>query len=113
MKTETTRAGEFLISEANGNRSREAITVTGGPYLPGQVLGQITVGGAYTAYDAAANPADGSETAAAVLWSAADGSIADVTGVAIVRDAEVSEALLTGEDAGGLADLAALGVIAR
>ena len=39
MKTETTRAGEFLVSEANGKRSRETITVTGGPYLSGQVLG--------------------------------------------------------------------------
>ena len=38
MKTETTRAGEFLVSEANGKRSRETITVTGGPYVAGQVL---------------------------------------------------------------------------
>ena len=111
MKTQTVRAGEFLVSEANGTRSREAITVTGGPYLPGQVLGKITASGKYTAYTGGAS--NGTETAAGVLYAAADGSVADVSAVAIVRDAEVSEALLTGEDADGLADLAAVGVIAR
>ena len=113
MKTQTVRAGEFLVSEANGTRSREAIEVTGGPYLPGQVLGKLTGTGAYTAYDASVDPEDGSETAAAVLYDAADGSEATVSGVAIVRDAEVSVDLLTGADDDGIADLAAIGVIAR
>ncbi|HIO30728.1 head decoration protein [Marinobacter salarius] len=111
MKTETTRAGEFLVSEANGKLSREAITVTGGPYLPGQVLGKITASGKYTAY--ASGASNGTETAAAILWDAADGSSADVTAVGIVRLAEVDEALLTGEDADALTDLSASFVIAR
>ena len=111
MKTEATRAGEFLVSEANGKRSRESIIVTGGPYLPGQVLGKITASGKYTAY--AAGASDGTETAAGVLWDAADGSSADVSAVAVVRDAEVVESMLTGEDADAITDLAALGIIAR
>lgn len=111
MKTEATRAGEFLVSEANGKRSRESITVTGGPYPAGQVLGKITASGKYTEYDGAAN--DGTETAAAVLWDAADGSAADVTAVGVVRDAEVDAALLTGSDADAITDFAAAGIIAR
>ena len=111
MATEATRAGEFLVSEANGSRSRESITLTGGPYPAGQVLGKITASGKYTAY--AAGASNGTETAAAVLWSAADGSAADVSAVAVVRDAEVSQALLTGEDADAITDLAAVGIIAR
>jgi len=111
MKTEATRAGEFLVSEANGKRSRESITVTGGPYPAGQVLGKITVSGKYTAY--ASGASNGTETAAAVLWDAADGSAADVTAVGVVRDAEVAEAMLTGEDADAITDLAAIGIITR
>ncbi len=111
MKTETTRAGEFLVSEANGTRSREAIIVTGGPYSAGQMLGKITASGKYTAY--AAGASDGTETAAGVLWGAADGSAADVSAVAVVRDAEIAEAMLTGSDADALVDLAGAGVIAR
>lgn len=111
MATEATRAGEFLISEANGMRSREEVTVTGGDYPAGQVLGKITASGKYTAYDDGAS--DGSETAAAILWSAADTSSADASKAVIVRDAEVSEGLLTGLDANGKADLAAAGIITR
>jgi len=111
MKTQTVRAGEFLVSEANGTRSRATAVITGGPYLPGQLLGKITASGKHTAYTPAAT--NGTQTAVAVLYDAADGSTADVSGVAIVRDAEVSEALLTGADADGLADLAAVSVIAR
>lgn len=111
MKTEATRAGEFLVSEANGKRSRETITVTGGPYPAGQVLGEVTSSGKYTAY--ASGASDGTETAAAILWDAADGSEEDVTAVAIVRDAEVDEASLTGEDADAITDLADIGIITR
>jgi hypothetical protein len=111
MATEATRAGEFLVSEANGSRSREQVTVTGGNYPAGQVLGKITASDKYTAYDAGAS--DGSETAVAILWSAADASTSDLEKAVIARDAEVSEALLTGIDADGKADLAAAGIICR
>lgn len=111
MSTATVRAGEFLVSEANGNRSRESVTLTGGPYLPGQVLGKVTASGKYTAYSSGAS--NGTQTAAAVLYGAADGSGADVSAAVIARDAEVSEALLTGADADALADLIAAGIIPR
>jgi len=109
--TEATRAGEFLLSEANGTRSREPITLTGGAFPAGQVLGKITANGSYTAYDPVAT--DGSEAAAAILYEAVDASTADATGVAIVRDAEVKGVLLTDNDAAGTAALAALGIIVR
>lgn len=45
--TEGKYAGEFIISEANGQRSREAITILSGQNLvAGAVLGKITVGSA-------------------------------------------------------------------
>jgi len=111
--TEATRAGEFLLSEANGTRSREPITLTGGAFPAGQVLGKITASGKYTVYDPDVDPADGSETAAAILYEAVDASTADATGVGVVRDAEVKGALLTDNDAAGTAALAALGIIVR
>lgn len=111
MSTATVRAGEFLVSEANGSRSRESVTLTGGPYLPGQVLGVVTASGKYTAY--ASGAADGTETAAAVLYDHADGSAADVSALVIARDSEVSGALLTGDDADAITDLAAAGIISR
>lgn len=47
--TEGRRTAEYLISEANGHRSREQVTVTGGNYEAGTVLGQITTGAATAA----------------------------------------------------------------
>jgi len=42
---EPIRAGEFLVSEANGNRSRDVgALLTGTKYIAGTVLGQITHG---------------------------------------------------------------------
>ena len=41
------RTAEFLVSEANGYRSRDDVTVATTPaLLAGQVLGRITVGAA-------------------------------------------------------------------
>lgn len=49
-KTEGRHAGEFLISEANGNVSRENITLLSGQNVgAGRVLGKITVGSATAA----------------------------------------------------------------
>lgn len=111
MSTATVRAGEFLVSEANGTRSRDSVTLTGGPYLPGQVLGVVTASGKYTAY--ASGATNGTQTAAAVLYGNGDGSAADVSAAVVARDAEVSAELLTGDDADALVDLAAVGIIAR
>lgn len=43
--TEGTHAGEFIVSEANGNRSREKVTVLSGQVLKaGAVLGAVLLG---------------------------------------------------------------------
>lgn len=74
----------------------------------------ITVGagpGRYVAYSNAAT--DGSEVAAAILYAPLADSAAVQTAVAIMRDAEVDESLLTGLDATGKTDLQALGIVFR
>lgn len=111
--TETLHAGEFIVSEANGTRSREEVTVAAAAAaLPaGQVLGKITASGLYVAYSNVA--VDGSEVAAAILYAPLADSAADQKAAVIVRDAEVDESLLTGLDATGITDLAALGIVMR
>ena len=110
---EALRTGEFLISESNGDRSREVITIAAaaGALVPGTVLGKITASGKYVAYSNAAN--DGTEVAAAVLYAAAEDLAVDQPAVVIARDAEVAEVHLTGIDATGKTDLAAIGIIVR
>ena len=117
--TEDFHAGAFIVSEANGHRSRESVTIASGQNLKaGAVLGKITASGKYAAYDNAAT--DGTETAAAVLWDAVDASGGDKPGAIIARDAEVATAALVfaaGQDStaqtAALADLKAVGIIAR
>jgi len=111
--TEARRTGEFLISEANGTRSREKVTIAAAAsaLVAGTVMGKITVGGKYVAYNNGAS--DGSEVAAGILYAAVADSASDQPGVIIARDAEVAEVHLTGIDATGKTDLAALGVIVR
>jgi hypothetical protein len=75
------------------------------------VLGKITASGKYTEYSDGA--ADGSETAAAILYDNVDASAGDKDAVVIARYAEVSTAMLTASDAAGIIDLATLGIIAR
>jgi hypothetical protein len=114
------RAGEFLVSEANGSLSRDVITIASGSGVlaAGTVLSRLTANGQYTAYDNVGT--DGTQTAAAVLYDAVDATSAAVVAVAIVRQAEVNAAELTwaaGVDAAGItagiADLATAGIIAR
>ncbi|MBB4267725.1 head decoration protein [Roseospira visakhapatnamensis] len=117
--TEDLHDGGFVASEGNGHISREAVTIVSGQTLKaGAVIGKITASGKYAAYDNAAT--DGTQMAAGVLYGAVDASGADATGVAIVRMAEVAtDGLVWGasQDAAaktaGLADLAALTIIAR
>jgi hypothetical protein len=122
--TEGHHTGGFILSEANGLRSRDEVTVTvpaSATLQPGQVLGKVTATGKYEPYDNGATPAeDGTETAAGVLYGElinATEAPVDMTGVVVNADAEVKAADLiwgTGmdEDA-GLADLLALGIKAR
>ena len=116
--TEGRHAGEFIVSEANGSRSREHVTVVLGQTLnAGDVVGKITASGKYAIYDDGA--ADGSEAAAGVLYAAVDASAADAAGVIVARDAEVNASELGWNSQAqpaidaGTTDLAALGIISR
>jgi len=115
--TEGVYTAEFLLSEANGKRSREVVTIASGNNLGvGHVLGKITASGKYADFDNDA--VDGTETAVAVLYADCDASAADKEAVVVFRDAEVSDAKLVWTDAandkaGGLVELAAVGIVAR
>lgn len=116
--TETVHTGEHVLSEANGQRSREKVTITGGSFVAGTVLGKITATGKYTLHDPAAT--DGSQTAAAVLYADVDAIAADQEGVVHLRDCEVDGDLLTwktgitqNDKDAGIAALASAGVIVR
>ena len=72
-KTEGTHAGEHVVSEANGGRSRETVTVLSGQSLAaGQVLGRIVLGAAAAAAFAG-NTGDGVLGAVAVAQGAKPG----------------------------------------
>ena len=116
--TETTHAGEFIVSEAPGTLSREKVTIVSGQDLAaGDVVGKITSGGKYAVYEETA--IDGTEVAAGVLFDAVDASAADKTGVIIARLAEVNASELgwsdqdAGEIAAGTVDLLALNIVLR
>lgn len=119
-KTDHLGAGAFIKSEANGDLSRETVTIVSGSgkLIAGTVLGQITVGGKYKPYDN--NNSDGSETAKAILVYDVDATSADATAVVIVRLAEVwtsrlvwAASVLTGEKAPAYTELATANVIVR
>ena len=86
--TEVRHAGEWLVSEAQGRRSREKVIIDTGNLVAGTVLGKITATGKYVILNTAG--ADGSQTAVGVLWEAVDATTADKVVAAIVRDAEVN-----------------------
>jgi hypothetical protein len=67
--------------------------------------------GSYVAYDDA--NANGSDVAVGILVADCDASAGNTKAVMIARHAEVYSAKLTGADAAGLADLAALTILAR
>jgi hypothetical protein len=104
--------GEFLLYSQE-KYSREAVTIAAaaGAIVPGTVLGKISATGKYVAYSNVAN--DGSEVAAGIALYAVPDTAADQKTTIIARHAEVMESELTGIDAAGKADLAALGIICR
>lgn len=126
IHTEGRHPAEHIISEANGTRSREVVTLAAGNNLPaGAVLARLATGanaGKYTALDpsSAASPADGTKVAVAVLFAAVDATAGDRPAVITARDTEVKAAPL-GWPAGAtplekttaLAELASLGIVAR
>jgi uncharacterized protein YbjT (DUF2867 family) len=104
---------EFLLSEGNGTISRDQIVIAAaaGAMVPGTLIGKITASGKWAAYNNA--NADGTEVARGVLYAGVPDIAVDQPAVAIVREAEVQSDRLTGVDAPGTADLAAIGVIVR
>jgi hypothetical protein len=84
------RTGGYIVSEANGYRSREAILIAapGAALQPGTVVGKITATGKYAALNTAAS--DGSQNAAGVIYMRVNASTTDVAVTAHVRDCEVN-----------------------
>ncbi len=112
IKTEGNYTGEFILSEANGNRSRRTgVLISGQNLLVGQVVGLITASSKYSAYVPGAS--DGTETVAGILYASVDASAADADCVVVSDDAEVKSALLVGNDVAGTVDLEARGVRVR
>lgn len=122
--TEGSRKAEFMLSEANDWRSRDAgvVTVPANTTLEaGTILGTITASGKF-ARNLAAN-SDGTETESGVLFEPlvnTTGSPVDFNAVVIVRDAELIGSQLTYEVGANAAAitasnvaLAALGLIVR
>lgn len=115
--TQGIQQGEWLLSEGEGQISREQFTVTvaGAIALPsGTVLGKVTATGKLVKY--LDGSADGSQAAVGVLWNPLAGVNGDYKAAVFVRSTEVAGAMLNGGaglDANGIADLKALGVIVR
>lgn len=84
------RPGAFILSEAEGARSRDNLTIKAGNVTaPGLVLGKITTGGKLVPHDPGAS--DGSEVAHSISIYAYDATAADVMGAILTNDAEVIE----------------------
>ncbi|MEA2091052.1 MAG: head decoration protein [Campylobacterota bacterium] len=120
MVTEGKHTAEYIISEANGERSRGTGTVLSGQSIDvGELVGIETASGKYVAYD----PADtivGSSTVAGISYAAVDATLADKTGaVFTLRDSEVRSSDLTYNEAvadvitAEVAGLVSLGIIVR
>lgn len=96
--TEGPHAAEFILSEDNGQGSRDNVTIAGGSggagiVAAGTVLGKLTSGGEYM--PSPATGSDGSQTAVAILLNDVDATDADVVAAVINTGAEVNGNLLT------------------
>lgn len=116
--SEGRHAGEFILSEADGQRSRDNVTIVSGQDLgPGAVLGKITASSKYAAVNQGAS--DGSQTVAGILIGACDATGGDVEAAIINTDAEVNGECLdwgsesAAEQTTGIAELLTLGIKVR
>jgi len=117
------REGAYIISESDGAtggmRSRDRGTLlTGTVGVSGMVLGQVTASGKFTPLNTAG--ADGSEDAAAILFTSADASTADAPAVVHTRACEVNDhelvwpaGISAGDKTAAITALAAKGIIVR
>lgn len=120
IQNEGMYTGEFLISDGEGEISRDSVTIASGQGVleAGTVLGKITASGKFAAYNNAGD--NGTEVAVAVLYSKVDATSADVRGVAVTRLAEVKKDLLSyaadqsdADKTASLVDLKSANIIAR
>lgn len=117
--TEQGHAGGFILSEANGARSRQNITIAAGQNLKaGTVLGKNTTSGKFVQLDLGATT--GEQTAAGILYADVNATNGEAEGVAIDCDAEVNGHELiwpddadTGEQATAINQLKSLGIKVR
>lgn len=116
--TEGIHTGEWLISEGNGQISREVGTFTAAlntKYPSGTVLGKITATGKLVPSLNAAS--DGSQTAVAILYNEVPaGPARDVKVTIFVRATEAFGAMLNGGvalETGVITELAAVGIVVR
>jgi hypothetical protein len=114
--TEGAYTAEFLLSEGNGEISREQVILAAGDALPaGQILGVVTASGLYKPH----NPSDtgsnatGTAVAAGILYAPAEASDVDRPAVVISRLAEVDAARLSTIAGTAVADLKARNIIIR
>ena len=112
-------AGHFILSEANGYRSRQRMTVgLNQTLLAGQVLGKLTTGGDYVKL--APSASDGSQTVAGIAFDDYVTTTEKVDGVSFERDGEVTldklvwpAGITDVQKAAAVAALAVKGVLAR
>ncbi|ASG21405.1 head decoration protein [Nitrospirillum viridazoti] len=92
--TEGLNTGEYLVSEANGNLSRDTITLaqSAAPYSAGQVLAYVAASDHYVAYDEAAQ--GDAAVAAAINFARVNASAGDVRATAHTNYAEINKAAL-------------------
>ncbi len=120
--TATPKAGHFLVSEANGTRSRKQVTIKAGEDLAaGTVMAMETNTGHYVALDPDDTVQD-VNVARGILYDAVDATDGEKQGVIINCDAEVNAAELvwaggdaddSDERAAAKAELEALGIKMR
>ena len=89
--TEGRVTAAYILTEANGLRSRDRATIASGAgkLEPGAILGKVTASGKLVPHAPAAS--DGSQTAVAILYSAVDATSADAAAVITARDSEVKK----------------------
>jgi hypothetical protein len=122
--TEGRHTSEGLLSEANGNRSRERATIPSGTgvIVPGTVLGRVTATGSFVpSPHAVAEGQEGAEVAVAIALNGCDATTAAQDIAIIRRDAEWNGHTLTFDStvndaskrATKVAQLATQGIIVR
>ena len=114
------RPGHYIVSEAQGYRSREQIIIAAGAgkLKAGAVLAQVTASKKYVAYTPGAS--DGSQNAKVILYEGCDATSADVSRTVTARDSEVHADVLVwasgvndSQKTTALTALVAVGIIGR